>query len=64
MELWIWVVVGGLAGIVLMDITAITAEKLNITRGGDVEDLKPLGVGHSDYSMRVLYMKISSTLVL
>lgn len=34
MELWIWVVVGGLAGIVLMDITAITAEKLNITRGG------------------------------
>jgi len=34
MELWGWVVIGGLAGTVLMDITAIVAEKLNITSGG------------------------------
>ncbi len=34
MELWLWAVVGGLAGTVLMDLTAIAAEKLNITRGG------------------------------
>ena len=34
MELWLWAVVGGLAGTVLMDLAAIAAEKLNITRGG------------------------------
>ena len=34
MELWLWAVVGGLAGTVLMDLTAIAAEKLNITSGG------------------------------
>jgi hypothetical protein len=34
MELWILVVVGGLAGTVLMDLTAIAAEKLKITSGG------------------------------
>jgi len=34
MELWLWTVVGGLAGTVLMDLTAIAAEKLNITKGG------------------------------
>ncbi len=34
MELWLWAVVGGLAGTALMDLTAIAAEKLNITRGG------------------------------
>ena len=34
MELWIWAVVGGLAGTVLMDFTAIVSEKLNITSGG------------------------------
>ncbi len=34
MELWIWAVIGGLAGTVLMDLTAIAAEKLKITSGG------------------------------
>ena len=34
MELWLWVIVGGLVGTVMMDITAIAAEKLNITNGG------------------------------
>ncbi len=34
MELWLWAVIGGLAGTVLMDITAIAAEKLKITSGG------------------------------
>ena len=34
MEFWYWAVIGGLAGTVLMDITAIAAEKLNITSGG------------------------------
>ena len=34
MELWLWAGVGGLAGTVLMDLTAIAAEKLNITSGG------------------------------
>ncbi len=34
MELWLWAVVGGLAGTVLMDLTAIAAEKLSITSGG------------------------------
>lgn len=34
MELWIRAVVGGLAGTALMDVTAIAAEKLNITSGG------------------------------
>ena len=34
MGLWLWAVVGGLAGTVLMDLTAIAAEKLNITSGG------------------------------
>ena len=32
--MWFWLVVGGLAGTVLMDITAIAAERLNITSGG------------------------------
>lgn len=34
MELWLWAVVGGLAGTVLMDLIAIAAEKLKITSGG------------------------------
>jgi hypothetical protein len=34
MQLWFWAVIGGLAGTVLMDLTAIAAEKLNITSGG------------------------------
>jgi hypothetical protein len=34
MELWLWTIVGGLAGTVLMDFTAIAAEKLHITSGG------------------------------
>ena len=34
MELWLWAVVGGLVGTVLMDLTAIAAEKLKITSGG------------------------------
>ena len=34
MELWLLVIVGGLAGTVLMDVSAIAAEKLNITSGG------------------------------
>ena len=34
MELWLWVIVGGLVGTVLMYLTAIAAEKLNITSGG------------------------------
>ncbi len=62
MELWLWAVVGGLAGTVLMDLTATAAEKLNITRvTGGVEGPRLLGVGCLDYSTRVLYIRISLT---
>jgi len=43
MELWLWAIVGGLAGTVLMDIAAIAAEKLNITRGGRCGEPQVIG---------------------
>ncbi len=61
MELWVWIVIGGLAGTILMDITAIAAEKLHITSGGRCGGPQVIGRWCWVYSMRVLYIRISLT---
>ena len=61
MDLWLWAVVGGLAGTVLMDLTAIAAEKLNITRGGRCGGPQVIGRWVFGLFDARLYMRTSLT---